>query len=118
VPLSEHEQRILEEIEKNLYHEDPSFARGVRRRTPRLSPGGRARLGGLVFLFGFATLIAFFLRGWVIVGVVAFVLMVSGIVLMAGALATIAGGGRDHKARFARWLTSWEERVKERYKRR
>jgi hypothetical protein len=30
VPLSEHEQRLLEQIEQSLYAEDPKFARAVR----------------------------------------------------------------------------------------
>ena len=30
MPLSEHEQRLLEQIEQSLYAEDPKFARAVR----------------------------------------------------------------------------------------
>lgn len=35
MPLSEHEQRQLEQIEQALYAEDPRFARNVRVRDPR-----------------------------------------------------------------------------------
>ena len=36
VPLSEHEQRQLEQIEQALYREDPKFGRLVRSRDPRV----------------------------------------------------------------------------------
>ena len=35
VPLSEHEQRMLEQIENALYAEDPKFASNVRSRRYR-----------------------------------------------------------------------------------
>src|ERR1700676_5807978 len=36
VPLSEHEQRQLEQIEQALYREDPKFGRLVRLSDPRV----------------------------------------------------------------------------------
>jgi hypothetical protein len=36
VPLSEHEQRQLEQIEQALYREDPKFGRFVRSSDPRV----------------------------------------------------------------------------------
>src|SRR5260370_30513861 len=36
VPLSEHEQRELEQIEQALYREDPKFGRLVRSSDPRV----------------------------------------------------------------------------------
>jgi anti-sigma-K factor RskA len=42
VPLSEHEQRLLEQIEQSLYAEDPKFARSVRGKS--LHSLKRARL--------------------------------------------------------------------------
>jgi hypothetical protein len=42
VPLSEHEQRLLEQIEQSLYAEDPKFARAVRGKN--LHSLKRARL--------------------------------------------------------------------------
>ncbi len=40
MPLSEHEQRLLDDIEKALYAEDPKFAASVRT-AKRRSPGRR-----------------------------------------------------------------------------
>ena len=42
MPLSEHEQRLLEQIEQSLYAEDPKFARAVRGKN--LHSLKRARL--------------------------------------------------------------------------
>ena len=43
MPLSEHEQRMLDQIESALYAEDPKFASSVRGGTLR-TPSMRRRL--------------------------------------------------------------------------
>lgn len=55
MPLSEHEERILAEIERQLEHEDPRFVSRARR-TRR--PGRPRRLGAAVaaFVVGFVCL--------------------------------------------------------------
>ena len=121
MPLSEREQRILEEIEKNLHEEDPTFARSVKQQTPQMDEIRRIKLGVAIFVVGFAVMISFFFSGAVGVGVVAFGLMVTGIVLTAGALRVIAlerHSGRDRRERMARRLGGWEERLRQRYKKR
>jgi hypothetical protein len=122
VPLSEREQRILEEIEKNLYQEDPSFARDVRRRSPRMDEVRRARLGVFIFLCGFALLIGFFVSRSVLVGVVAFGAMVGGIVLVAGAIKGLASGrgmpSGIRRDRLTTMIHAWEQRLRRRYRRR
>ncbi len=56
MPLSEDEQRILSEIEDNLYETDPALAREVGRTTVFTHPARNLRLailgciGGLVFM--------------------------------------------------------------------
>jgi hypothetical protein len=122
VPLSEREKRILDEIEKGLYKEDPGFARDVREKSPHFEERRRARLGALVFVAGFVLLFGFFVSGLVLVGIAAFGLMVAGIVLIAGALHSLVHN--RSAAPSARWPTrlggmmrGWEERVKQRYKR-
>lgn len=86
MPLSEREQRILEEIEKGLVQEDPSLAREIRRDAPSMKDKRTVKAGAAVFLLGFAILIGFFFSGHVLVGVAAFGAMVGGIVLAAGSL--------------------------------
>jgi hypothetical protein len=122
VPLSEHEQRILEEIEKNLYQEDPGFARDVRRRAPLMDEMRRLKLGIFVFVCGFGMLIAFFLSTSVFVGVAAFGAMVAGIVLVAGSMKGLAAGRREGSRSGRDWFETvvqrWEEKLRRRYKRR
>jgi hypothetical protein len=122
VPLSEQEKRILDEIEKGLYKEDPRFARGVREKSPHFGERRRARMGVLVFIAGFVLLFTFFVSGLVLVGIAAFGVMVAGIILIAGALHTLVDKRSDVPS--ARWSTRlggtmrrWEERIKRRYKR-
>ena len=120
MPLSDHEQRILDEIEKNLHEEDPTFARAVREQAPpRMDEIRRIKLGAGSFVAGFVILISFFFSGVVALGVVAFGLMVGGIVLVAGALRVIASERRPASAsreRVARKIGRWEERLRQRYK--
>jgi Protein of unknown function (DUF3040) len=121
VPLSEREKRILDEIEKQLYEEDPSFARTVRRRVPRMDDARRAKLGVLLFVFGLVSLLAFFVWGSLPAGVFAFAAMVAGIVLVAGSLRGLSSsqGARGSRPReqLGRMLSEWEQRVRQRYKR-
>jgi hypothetical protein len=122
VPLSEQEKRILDEIEKGLYKEDPRFARGVREKSPHFGERRRARMGVLVFIAGFVLLFTFFVSGLVLVGIAAFGVMVAGIVLIAGALHTLVDKRSDVPSarlstRLGGTMRRWEERIKRRYKR-
>jgi len=56
VPLSEHEQRLLEQMERALYAEDPKFAHTLRGHDLRGRYRRRAVLGGLGVLLGLALL--------------------------------------------------------------
>jgi hypothetical protein len=56
MPLSEHEQRLLDQIERALYAEDPKFASSVRGA--RLRPSRRRRIQGIAsFVLGVALLV-------------------------------------------------------------
>ena len=58
MPLSEHEQRLLDQIERALYAEDPKFASNVRGARLR-SPSRRRRLQGIaVFVLGLVLLLS------------------------------------------------------------
>jgi hypothetical protein len=114
VPLSEREQKILEEIERDLYREDPGFARG-RRTGPRLPTATRARLGVVLFAAGLVSLFAFFAKQWLALGVIAFGAMVAGVVLIAGSVRTIAGEAQPRE-RVSALFKRWEDRFRQRYK--
>ena len=57
MPLSEHEQRLLDQIERALYAEDPKFVSTVRGGRLR-KPTRRRRLQGIaVFALGLVLLV-------------------------------------------------------------
>ena len=122
MPLSEREQRILEEIEKSLYQEDPTFARSVHRKSPHVTDRKHLTSGALAFVAGFAILIAFFITSHILIGVLAFGVMVTGIVLIAnsfrGALSSRSEDAPGLGSRVAASVRGFEERMKERYRKR
>ncbi len=121
VPLSDSEQRILEEIEKNLYADDPAFARGVKRRAPLFSEFRRLRLGIVTLLAGIGFLVWFFFSDNLILGVLAFGAMVAGIVFATRSLWGLATDKRRHRPgnreRMNSALRQWEAKLRDRYKR-
>ncbi len=121
VPLSEQERKILEEIERNLYVEDPSFAREVKRSAPRMKDRRRVKLGVLIFVLGFVGLFGFFITGSLIIGLAAFSAMVGGIMMVAGSfIASIAPRrppGPNLKQRVNDGLASLEEKMRDRRRR-
>jgi hypothetical protein len=122
VPLSEHEQRILDDIEKSLYTEDPRFARDVRNSSPAMPERRRVRSGIAIFLLGLGLLVTFFATGSIVLGVVAFGVMVGGIVLVAGSLkGSLAPRRPPRRAlneRLSQTARGWEDKLRQRYRRR
>ena len=64
MPLSEHEQRILEEIERRLSEEDPRLVKAVTDTSLHAHLARRMRLGLVLFLIGFVMLLLFPFDGW------------------------------------------------------
>jgi hypothetical protein len=58
MPLSEHEQRLLEQIERALYAEDPKFASNVRGARMRNRYHRRRIQGIVLFVLGLLLLVA------------------------------------------------------------
>lgn len=58
MPLSEHEQRLLEQIEQALYAEDPKFAHSWRTKNLRGMQRARIIRALVVFLVGLGLLVA------------------------------------------------------------
>lgn len=86
MPLSDHEQRMLDQIESALYAEDPKFASSVRGGTLR-APSARRRLqGAALFVIGLAMLVsgvafrATMIGSFPILSVIGFVVMFGGVV--------------------------------------
>jgi hypothetical protein len=57
VPLSEHEQRLLEQIERALVDDDPKFASSVRTGDRRLKARRKLQIGAALVVVGLAVLV-------------------------------------------------------------
>src|SRR6266568_61979 len=77
VPLSEHEQRQLDQIERALYAEDPKFAQAVRAKDPRIHYKRRVVQAAIGFLLGVGLLLAGVVSKIIFVGVGGFVVMLA-----------------------------------------
>jgi hypothetical protein len=77
VPLSEHEQRQLEQIEQALYAEHPRFARAVRASDPRVHYRRRVVYAAIGFLIGVGLLVAGVATKEPWMGVAGFVVMLA-----------------------------------------
>ncbi|MHB8438925.1 MAG: DUF3040 domain-containing protein [Acidimicrobiales bacterium] len=60
MPLSEHEQRVLQELEHALYQQDPAFAHRVRNENVYRFAGRYLKWSVLGFVVGLAVMLAFF----------------------------------------------------------
>jgi hypothetical protein len=80
MPLSEHEQRLLEEMERSLYQNDADFVATVGGRRGR--PAYRSIvLGILIAVVGVGVLIAGVAFQIPIIGILGFVVMFAGVLL-------------------------------------
>ena len=114
MPLSEHEQRILEEIERRLAEEDPKFARTTTRATPRGVAVSRMKRAVFSFVAGFGFLLAGLIAGGNLLlsfGLVAFGVMLASVVVIARAARDI---GTDVARGASR--TTWFDRMEGRWR--
>jgi len=80
MPLSEQEQRLLEEMERNLYQNDADFVATVsqRRGKPNYTI---VAVGVLVVLAGIAVLIGGVMSRLAFVGILGFIVMFAGVLI-------------------------------------
>src|SRR4051794_32628056 len=81
VPLSEHEQRLLEQIERALVDDDPKFASTVRTGDRRLRARRRLQIGALLVVVGLAVLVGGAVARSVPLGVLGFLVAFGGAAL-------------------------------------
>ncbi len=94
MPLSEREQQILDEIERNLNREDARTS--PRARSSRTASGTRVKQGVALFVAGLLLLVlGFFSTGFIPLGVIAFAAMVGGAALIATAAGSAIASSRD-----------------------
>ncbi len=78
MPLSEHEQRLLEQMERQLYADDPKLASTLRGSGRSLRSRHRLLLGVLVVVGGLALLVAGVASQLWLLGVAGFLVMLAG----------------------------------------
>lgn len=78
MPLSDRENQILQDIERQLSEQDPRFADQVGAHSLRTESIRKVKQGLALFAAGFGLLIAFFFTVQMVLGVVAFLVMVAG----------------------------------------
>lgn len=132
MPLSENEQRMLEQIERALVEDDPKFASTVRSTNPRTYLLRRVRRSVVLFVLGLAVLVVGVVLNQVpltvVLGILGFVMMLFAALRGAADLRRISGrsttetGRRSSKssrsASRPRQKASFMERVEERWRRR
>lgn len=92
VPLSEHEQNILREIEKNFYESDPGFAARVREETVYKHAGRNCKWSALTFILGLAiTILTFSIS--VFLGAVGFAAMLTSAIIFERNLRRLGKAG-------------------------
>jgi hypothetical protein len=136
VPLSEHEQRLLEQIERALVDDDPKFASSVRNGDRRLKARRRAQLGIALVVVGLAVLVGGAVGQSFLIGALGSLIMFGGAALAvlnyktatgaveagngaAGSRGPAAGGrtGRGGKRSRQPLKNRLEERFRRRYDR-
>ncbi len=81
MPLSEHEQRILAELEESLSKADPRFAKSVRETSVYAHSGRRVRYGVVGFLLGLLILITTFSTS-IVLGLLGVVIMFASAIII------------------------------------
>jgi len=90
MPLSEQEQRLLEEMERSLYHNDADFVASVG--VSRLRPNYRSiAIGVLLAVLGIVALIAGVALQLLWLGIVGFAVMFTGVLLALSPGTSIKG---------------------------
>ncbi len=124
MPLSEHEQRLFEQIERSLA-EDPKFASAVRASDPRFHARRRLVGAAVLFIAGIAVLVYGAVSKIVLLGVLGFVVMLGSVAFAMQAYRRGQNGGTaDLRAvggtasRRVRSKASFVDRLEERWRRR
>ncbi|GGT64525.1 DUF3040 domain-containing protein [Streptomyces lateritius] len=125
MPLSEHEQRMLEQMERALYAEDPKFATALEGSGLRTYTRRRVYQAVAGFLVGIALLMAGMVAQQIWISVVGFLVMLGCAVLAVTGWRKApkpgeqqTSGGAAAGGRQARQRRSMMNRIEERWQRR
>lgn len=81
MPLSEHEQRLLDQLEQQLHAEDPKFANTLSSAPTRSMSTRNIVIGVLVVITGLLVLLGGVMSQLIIVGILGFLVMGGGVYL-------------------------------------
>ncbi len=123
MPLSEHEQRQLEQIEQALYADHPKLAKAMRAKEPRVHYRRRVILAALAFVVGVGVVVAGFVLKHLWLELAGFAVMLAASMWAVSSYRkmarTLVGRGRAHQRRAPRPArTGMMERLEERWRRR
>lgn len=93
MPLSENEQRLLEQMERALYAEDPKFASSLRGADPRTHHRRRVLKASVGFLAGIALLLTGVITTYIAVSILGFLVMLASAFFALSSLRQIPGPG-------------------------
>ncbi len=111
MPLNEREQRILEEIERQFYQEDPKLAQTVANTTLESISRRWNRLAYVGLVIGLVIMLASFTR-WTAVALGGFLLMV-----LCGGWIAMNARRRPADSRDSGPLSGWFDQVRQRWQR-
>jgi len=125
MPLSEHEQRLLDQIERALYAEDPKFASNVRGARMRGLYHRRRFQGIALFVLGLLLLVAGVVLpvrpvGIPVISVLGFLVMFAGAVVAIFSRRTAGEGqrGAPDRSPNGQGRSTLAQRMEERFRRR
>lgn len=81
MPLSEHEQRLLDQLEQQLHAEDPKFAHALSSSPTRSMSTRNIVIGVLVMIVGLLVLLGGVATHLIVVGILGFLIMGAGVYL-------------------------------------
>ncbi|MDN5599042.1 MAG: DUF3040 domain-containing protein [Brachybacterium sp.] len=93
MPLSEHEQKMLDEMERQLFADDPRLARAFAPKTPPRRSGRRILIGLGAVVVGLVVLVLAVSLPAIWLGVIAFIGM------LAGAVYAVTGSGSSSEGK-------------------
>ena len=123
MPLSEHEQKLLEQIERELINDDPKFASSVRSADGRVRARRKLVWAILLGILGLGMLIGGAVTSSICLGVLGFCVMFGGAavaVLNAGAATSTGpvGGSSSSSGKSGQRSSPVKSKLEERFRRR
>ncbi|MGH3813847.1 MAG: DUF3040 domain-containing protein [Pseudonocardiaceae bacterium] len=124
MPLSEHEQRLLDQIERALYAEDPKFASNVRGARMRNRYHRRRIQGIALFVLGLLLLVAGVMLpvrpvGIPVISVLGFLVMFAGaVVAIFSRRGAGDGGASPDRSATGQGRGTLAQRMEQRFRRR